>query len=174
MSSILTEVSRHCSTVPDFCVRTIVDETTRYFLTSEGNESLIDNKAAHVLMAANFLVQDGIFSPDMAYCFIPFLAREICGKDVGGVLDRSSGTKPIFIFAEDHTISIRQGFIPSGTDADDGIVRRGLAGIVPKDEKIDPLRTIVFNLSKAVLFCCTNPPPSQGPTHGSPRSPGKA
>lgn len=176
-SSMLNEVRRHCSTVPDFCIRTIVDEMSGCF-TKLADESdyadLIDIKSAHVLMAANFLVQDEIFAPDMVYCFIPFLTRQIYGMDIGNVLGPTNGPKPVFIFVEDRMLSIRQGFIPSGPAGSDTIVRRDLNGIVPKDEKIDPIRTIAFNISKAVMFCCTNPPPQQGPIHGSPRSPGKA
>lgn len=177
-SSMLTEVRRHCSTVPDFCIRTIIDEVSATFLNNVDDGGLIDIKAAHVLMAAQFLVQDGIFTPDIAYCFIPFLTREICGKDIGAVLGpvklSDAVSKPIFVFVEDHMISIRQGLVLSGPTADDNIVRRSMSGIVPKDEKLDPLRTIAFNLSKAVLFCCANQPPSQGQAHGSPRSPGQA
>lgn len=177
-SSMLTEVRRHCSTVPDFCIRTIIDELAVPLRGLNNYESILDIKSAHVLMAANFLVQDGIFTPDIVYCFIPFLAREICGKDVGAVLGpvklSDDKPEPIFVFVEDHMISIRQGLVLSGPTADDNIVRRSMSGIVPKDEKLDPLRTIAFNLSKAVLFCCMNPPLSQGSAHGSPRSPGQA
>lgn len=174
-SSMLNEVRRHCSSVPEFCVRTIIDEMSGCF-TRTADESdwsdLIDVKSAHVLIAANFLVQDEIFTPDMAYCFIPFLTRQIYGMDVGYVLKLSSGSKPVFIFVEDRMVSIRQGFIPSVKG--DDIVRRGLSGIVPDGSNIDPMRTIAFNLSHAIVFCCTNQPPPQGPIHGSPRSPGKA
>ncbi len=128
--NMVDKVRQHCEMIPDFCVHQIIECVSDQVGTGpEVTAKRVEARGSYVMVALNFLLMDQIYPPDVAYCFVPFLARELCKL----TLPEDSDFKPlenvnhIYLVVEDGVSSIRHGKQEEETNIK---FKRGIHGLL--------------------------------------------